>query len=207
MQELYKSFQSQSDVLQEHHTRRTAVAKALENVLGCKTHIRDKPQDMPIMDNLRAKKTEVTIETWEGIYYTVDSIIHEGQATCKRRQRASDGLLGFLKLPMLAPINQAVSPKLKLEKIEQTFTAVKEQDQGVTQITLQEITSSIEILSSTMVKIQVYLGEWKKVQKREITSQILRAEVHIEQAKYQDIDFLMDLDAKWCSAVGQTKTV
>ena len=77
----------------------------------------------------------------------------------------------------------------------------------MTEISLQDITSWIEMPSSMMVKIQVYLGEWKEVKKREITSHILRVEIHLEQAKYQDIDFLMDLDAKWCSAVGQTKTV
>ena len=76
------------------------------------------------MEKLWLKKTKVTIETWEGICDTVDSIIHEGQAECKGRWTSFDVLLGFLKLPMLAPINQAVSPKVKLEEIEQTFTAV-----------------------------------------------------------------------------------
>ena len=156
---------------------------------------------------IRAKKTKVTVETWEGICDIVDSIIHEGQATCKRRQRASDGLLGFLKLPMLGLINQAVPPKLKSGEIEQTFIAVKEKIQGVTQITLQEITSCIEIPSSTTVKIQMYLQEWKKVKKREITSKILREEVDLEQSKYQNIDFLMDLDAKQRSTLGKTKMV
>ena len=80
---------------------------------------------MPIMDNLRAKKTEVTIETWEGICDIVDSIIDEGQAAWKRRLIASDVLLNFLKLPMLGSINQVVRPNKKLEEIEQTFTTVK----------------------------------------------------------------------------------
>ena len=112
-----------------------------------------------------------------------------------------------MKLPMLGPINQEIPPKIKLEEIEEIFIAVKEKIQGVTHITLQEITSWIEIPSLAMVKIQVYLGEWKKVKEREITSQILRVEVHLKQSKYQDIDFLMDLDAKWHSALGQTKTI
>ena len=132
MQELYNLFQSHLDVLQEHHTQRTATAKDFENVLGWQTHIKDKQQDMPIMDKLWAKKTKVTIETWEGICDTVDSTTHEGQAACKGRWTTSDILLDFLNLPMLAPINQAVPPKLKLEEIEQTFTAVKEKIQGVT---------------------------------------------------------------------------
>ena len=64
MKELYNSFEEQLNVLQDHYTWRTATIKELEDVIGWKTHIRDRPKDMPIMDKLRAKKTEVTIETW-----------------------------------------------------------------------------------------------------------------------------------------------
>ena len=85
MQELYKSFERQSDVLPVHHTRRDAAIKAFEDVLGWKTHIRDKPEDFSIMDKIQAKKTEVTIETWEGICDAVESIIQDGKAECKHR--------------------------------------------------------------------------------------------------------------------------
>ena len=64
MKELYNSFEEQLNVLQDHYTQRTTAIKALEDVIGWKTHIRDRQKDMPIMDKLRAKKTEVTIETW-----------------------------------------------------------------------------------------------------------------------------------------------
>ena len=62
----------------------------------------------------------------------------------------------------------------------------------------------IEIPNATMVRIQVYLVHWNKVNKREITSQILREEVHLEHVEYQDVDYLMDLDSKWCSALGKS---
>ena len=75
-------------------------------------------------------------------------------------------------------------PKLKLEEVEQNFATTKEQIQAVSQLTLQEITSYIEVPNAAMVRIHVYLGECKKVEKREIASQILRAEVHLEQVKY-----------------------
>ena len=74
----------------------------------------------------------------------------------------------------------------------------------MTQLTLQEITNWIEIPNSAMFRIHVYLGECKKVKKREIASQILREEVYIEHEKYQDIDFMMDLDAKWHSTLVQS---
>ena len=96
MKELYKSFERQSDVLPVHHTRRDAAIKAFEDVLGWKTHIRDKPPYFPIMDKLWAKKTEVTIETLEGMCDAIESIIQDGQATCKCIWTTADVFLGFL---------------------------------------------------------------------------------------------------------------
>ena len=78
IQELYKSFEEQSNVLQDHHTRKTAAIKALEDVIGWKTHIRDRPKDMPIMDKIQAKKIRVTIETWGSLCDAVESIIQDG---------------------------------------------------------------------------------------------------------------------------------
>ena len=59
MKEPYNSFEEQLNVLQYHYTRRTAANKVLEDVIGWKTHIRDKLKDMPIKDRLWAKKTEL----------------------------------------------------------------------------------------------------------------------------------------------------
>ena len=63
IKELYDSFKELLNFLQDYYTQITATIKALEDVIGWKTHIRDRPKDMPIMDKLRAKKTEVAIET------------------------------------------------------------------------------------------------------------------------------------------------
>ena len=120
----------------------------------------------------------------EGLCNVVETIIQDGQATCNRRWTASDVLLGLLGRPALEPIKEAPSPKLKLEEVGQSFGAVKEKIQGVNQLTLQEIMNWIETPNSAMVRIHVYLAEWKKVKKREITSQILSAEMHFDQAKY-----------------------
>ena len=40
---------------------------------------------------------------------------------------------------------------------------------------MQKITRWIEIPNAAMIRIQVYLGEWKKFKKREIASQIRRS--------------------------------
>ena len=78
------------------------------------------------MDKIQANKTKVTIETWEGICDAVESIIKDGQVTCKRRWLAARVLLNFLYFPSLDLIDQAVPPKLKLEEMEQNFAASKE---------------------------------------------------------------------------------
>ena len=64
IQELYKTFEEQSHVLKDHDTRKPVAMKALENVTGWKIHMRDKANDIPIMDKLQVKKVEVTFETW-----------------------------------------------------------------------------------------------------------------------------------------------
>ena len=81
MKDLFNSFERQADILQDHHARRIVAVKEFEDVLDWKKHIKDKPQDFPVMDKLWAKKTEVTINTWEGICDAVESIIKDGQKT------------------------------------------------------------------------------------------------------------------------------
>ena len=96
------------------------------------------------------------------------------------------------------------SPKIKLDEVDRYFYVAKEEIKGVIHINLQDITRWIKTPSSTMVRIEVYVGKWKMVKKREITSEILRVEIHLEQPKSQDIDFLMDLDSQWHFFLGQT---
>ena len=57
--------------------------------------------------------------------------------------------------------------------------------------------SWIEKPYCAIVKIEVYVGKWKTMKKREIAFEVLRAQIHFEQDKSQDIDLLMELDAKW----------
>ena len=103
---------------------------------------------------------------------------------------------------MLEPIEEAPSPKLKLDQVDRSFAVAKEKIEGVIHLNLQDKMRWIETPSSVMVRIEVYVGKWKMMKKREITYEILRAEIHLEHAKYQDIDFSMDLDARWHSSLG-----
>ena len=104
---------------------------------------------------------------------------------------------------MLEPIEEASSPKLNLDEVKQSCVVAKNIIQGLTQIKLEDVSSWVEIPYSAIVRIEVYVGKWKAVKKRDIASEVLRAQIHLEQAKSQDIDFLMDLDSKWCSFLVQ----
>ena len=96
------------------------------------------------MDKLRAKKTEVTIETRGIICDAVDSNIKDGQEACKSRWSFTEVFLDFLELPLLDPIDEAPSPKLNLEEMEHNFVAAKEQIQELIQLTFQEISRWID---------------------------------------------------------------
>ena len=81
---------------------------------------------------------------------------------------------------MLGPNEEASSPKLKLDEVKQYFVVAKKIIQSLTEIKLEEISSWIEIPYSAIVRIEVYVGKWKTVKKREIASEVLRAQIHLE---------------------------
>ena len=62
MHELYNTFESQSDILQDHNTHKREGAKAFDNVLDWKKHVKDRSHDFPIMDKLQTKLQTKNIE-------------------------------------------------------------------------------------------------------------------------------------------------
>ena len=177
--------------------------KALENVSGWKIYMRDKAKDIPIRDKVQVKKVQVIFETWGSLCDAVRSIIEDGKEACKHRWKAPDVLFDFLGFPMLEAIEEASTPKLKLDEVKQSFVVSKKILDDLTQIKLEHISSWIERPYCAIVKIEFYVGKWKTVKKREIASEVLRAKIHFEQAKSQEIDLLTELDAKWHSVLGQ----
>ena len=123
---MYNTFEHLFDVFNDHNTGRREATKAYESILELHKHIKERPDDMPILDKLKLKKTEVTIGFWESIYDVVESIIRDGHVAWKCRWTDFETLLSFLELPSLYPIDQVLPPELKLEEIERTFTAAKE---------------------------------------------------------------------------------
>ena len=203
MQELYNSFEHQLEVLHEHHKKRQEATKAYDHVIEWKKYIKDRPKDLPILDKLKLKKIQVIIETWESICDLVESIIKDGQDAYKRRWFASEILLVYLDLPILDPIDEATPPKLKLEQIQSDSAKTKEQILELTQLTVEEIKHWVETPLNSLIRIDLFLKEWKKIKKNKITSLICKAELHLDNAQFKDIQDLMDAFSKWCFSLGK----
>lgn len=199
MQELYNSFEHHSDGLKDHHERRLEATKAYDLVIDWQKYIKKRPEDLPILAKLKLKKIEVIIETWEGICDLVESIIRDGQAACRKRWNASETVLGYLDLALLDPIEHAMPPKLKLEQIEREFAEVKEQIMQMTQLTVEEIRHWIETPLASLTRIDFFLKEWAKIKTKDIASLTCKAQLHLETAKFNDIQDLMNAYAKWLS--------
>ena len=105
-------------------------------MVNSKKYIKDRLKDFPFLDNLKLKRIQVSIETWENVCDLVDSIIKDRQVACKRKWFSSVNLLGFLDIPLLDPIDEALPPKLQLENIESDFTKSREQIQDISQLHL-----------------------------------------------------------------------
>ena len=76
--ELYNTFKHQYDVLHDHNTLIRESNKDFDIVVEWQNHIKDRPNDLPLTEKLKCKKTEVTIETWEIIFDVVESNIKDG---------------------------------------------------------------------------------------------------------------------------------
>ena len=57
----------------------------LEQVTGWKKHIKERPHGFLILDKLQVKTTTVSIETWEGMCDSVETLINGGKIACEQR--------------------------------------------------------------------------------------------------------------------------
>ena len=84
-------------------------------------------------------------------------------------------LLGYLDLPLLDPIDEAMPLKLKLEQIESDFAKTKDQIVEITQLAMQEIKQLIERPLGSLMRIDLFIKEWTKIKKKEISSLICKS--------------------------------
>ena len=61
----------------------------------------------------------------------------------------------------------------------------------------------IETPLASLMRIGIFLKEWEKIKKKDITSLTCKSQLHIETAKFNDIQDLMDSYANWHSALAK----
>ena len=92
-----------------------------------------------------------------------------------------------------------VPPIQQVEPLPQANIEIME----TTQLTVEEIKCWIEAPLASLMRIDLFLKEWPKMRKKDITSLICKAQLHLENAQFKDIQDLMDAYAKWRSALGK----
>ena len=134
---------------------------------------------------------------------SVEVVVNAGQKVCENRWSASKNLLTYLSLPILDPLSEALCPKLHLEEVEKQFDGTKELIQQISQLTVQEIEKWIEVPHASIAQIKLFIKEWRKIRREEISSQICKNDIQLRNAHFQEVDDILDLFFKWSSALEQ----
>ena len=78
MQETYNALERHSNLLHDHNRRRNEETRAYDTLVGWKKYIKDRPDDLPVLDKGNLKRIKVSNETWEIVCDLVKSIIRDG---------------------------------------------------------------------------------------------------------------------------------
>ena len=80
-----------------------------------KRYIKDRLEYVSGLEKNKLRRINISLESWENVCESIESIIHDGQVSCKKRRFASENLLSFMDLPLMDPIEVAMPSNLKLE--------------------------------------------------------------------------------------------
>ena len=69
---------------------------------------------------------------------------------------------------------------------------------------VQEIDKQMKAPHASIVRIKVLIKQWKKMREEEISSKICKTEIQLRNAHFQEVDEILDLFGKWCSALVET---
>ena len=83
MNGLYEEFDQHSETLETHHDHIRTTSMTFEQVTSWQKHIKENLHDVVILESLQAKMTEVTIDTWEVIYDSIETLINEAKNYCE----------------------------------------------------------------------------------------------------------------------------
>jgi len=204
MQWLYENFNKHFEIVEDHQDHIKKASAALEKVTSWKKYIKERPNGLLILNKLQLKTTEVAIQTWEGVCDSVEGLIKSGQMVCEQRWSDSKNLLTYLSFPVLDLINEAPSHQLHLEEVQKEFDDSKELIQQISQLTVQEIEKWMKSPHASIARIKVFIKQWKKIKQEDISSKICKAKIQLRNAHFQEVDDILELFGKWCSALAET---
>ena len=105
---------------------------------------------------------------------------------------------------MLEPLSEELCPKVHLEEVEKQFDDTKELIQQISQLIVQEIEKWIEVPHASISQIKLFIKEWKKIRREEISSQICKNDIQLRNAHFQEVDDILNLFVKWHYALKQS---
>ena len=123
---------------------------------------------------------------------------------CENRWSYAKNFLTYLGLHFMDPISQEPSRKLQLEEYENQFDDTKDLIHQSSLLTVQEIEKWIEVPNASIGHIQLFIKEWKKIEKEDISSQICKTKIQFRNANFQEVNHIVDLFSKWCSGLVQS---
>ena len=100
--------------------------KSYDNLVEWKRYIKGRPKNVPILDKIKLRRINISLESWENVCESVESTIKDGQVACKKRWFTLENFLSFLNLPLMDLIEYGMPPKLKMEQIDRNFLKSKE---------------------------------------------------------------------------------
>ena len=126
IQETYNSFEHQFDLLYDHNKTRKHATKYYDDMVDWTRYIKDKPEDVPILDKIKLRRIKISLESWENVKESVESTIRDGHIACKKIWFASKNPLSFMDLRLMDPIQDALPPKIMVEQVERELSNSKE---------------------------------------------------------------------------------
>ena len=88
--------------------------KSYDNLVEWKRYIKGRPKNVPILDKIKLRRINISLESWENVCESVESTIKDGQVACKKRWFTLENFLSFLNLPLMDLIEYGMPPKLKM---------------------------------------------------------------------------------------------
>ena len=117
MKETNNSFEWQSNLIYDHNQRRKEATKAYDNLVDWKRYIKERPEDVTILDKIKLRRIKISLEYWENVCESLYSTIQDGKVSYNKRWFSSENVLSFLYLPLMDPIEYVIPLKVKLEQI------------------------------------------------------------------------------------------